>query len=154
MIIGLFSIICALWIQDVLTALDIAYAILSGAMFFPIILGFFWRKATAAAAFWSILISAAAVIGGLVWKGADSGEPIMYGLAVSGMTMVLAVYALPAAKLADHESSLETANLQDAGKGETYGNDRCKLVQVGRKPERDVHDWKKRKWRHIKAGFN
>ncbi|ASB89748.1 sodium:solute symporter [Bacillus sonorensis] len=117
LIIGLFSIICALWIQDVLTALDIAYAILSGAMFFPIILGFFWRKATAAAAFWSILISAAAVIGGLVWKGADSGEPIMYGLAAGGMTMVLAVYALPAAKPADHESSLETANLQDSGKG-------------------------------------
>lgn len=84
---------------------------------FPIILGFFWRKATAAAAFWSILISAAAVIGGLVWKGADSGEPIMYGLAAGGMTMVLAVYALPAAKPADHESSLETANLQDSGKG-------------------------------------
>ncbi|MBU8786290.1 MULTISPECIES: sodium:solute symporter [Bacillus] len=116
LIIGLFSIFCALWIQDVLTALDIAYAILSGAMFFPIILGFFWKKATAYAAFWSILISSGAVIAGLVWKGASSSEPIIYGLAAGLSTMAVAAF-LPASTSDGRESSPEAARLQDGNKG-------------------------------------
>lgn len=43
-VIGILTIVCALWIQDVLVALDVAYAVLSGGIFAPVILGLFWKK--------------------------------------------------------------------------------------------------------------
>ncbi|MFD9626593.1 sodium:solute symporter [Peribacillus muralis] len=81
--IGVMTIIVSIWIQDILVALDVAYAILSGAVFFPIILGFFWKRVTANAAFYSILASMIVIIVGLVIKGPSSTGPILYGLATS-----------------------------------------------------------------------
>lgn len=77
------AIIVSIWIQDILVALDVAYAILSGAVFFPIILGFFWKRVTANAAFYSILASMIVIIVGLVITGPSSTGPILYGLATS-----------------------------------------------------------------------
>ncbi|MDQ7864768.1 hypothetical protein RCO48_37750 [Peribacillus frigoritolerans] len=79
--IGVLTIIVSIWIQDILVALDVAYAILSGAVFFPIILGFFWKRVTATAAFYSILASMIVIIVGLVINGPSSTQPILYGLA-------------------------------------------------------------------------
>ncbi|MEC0297369.1 sodium:solute symporter family protein [Peribacillus frigoritolerans] len=81
--IGVLAIIVSIWIQDILVALDVAYAILSGAVFFPIILGFFWKRVTATAAFYSILASMIAIIIGLVVNGPSSTQPILYGLVTS-----------------------------------------------------------------------
>ncbi|WP_340372844.1 sodium:solute symporter [Peribacillus sp. FSL E2-0218] len=81
--IGVMAIIVSIWIQDILVALDVAYAILSGAVFFPIILGFFWKRVTANAAFYSILASMIVIIVGLVITGPSSTGPILYGLATS-----------------------------------------------------------------------
>lgn len=88
-IIGLLSIIIAVWLQNVLVALDVAYAVLSGSLFFPIILGFFWKRATAKAALFSIIGSSIAILIGLFVKGISSTEPIMYGLFVSAVLMVV-----------------------------------------------------------------
>lgn len=87
--IGLFSITCALWVQDVLAALDIAFAVLSGALFFPIILGFFWKKVTARAVFYSILISTVVIGISLAFEGTKSIAPILYGLIISFTTIVI-----------------------------------------------------------------
>lgn len=95
LIIGIFVIICSIWVQDVLVALDIAYAILSGAIFFPIVLGFFWKKASGKAAFISMLISTATIIVGLIVKGTTATEPILYGLLTSFISLVVFSYALP-----------------------------------------------------------
>jgi SSS family solute:Na+ symporter len=81
--IGVLTINVSIWIQDILVALDVAYAILSGAVFFPIILGFFWKRVTAKAAFYSILASMIVIIVGLVINGPSSTQPILYGLATS-----------------------------------------------------------------------
>lgn len=86
--VGITTIVISIWIQDVLTALDVAYAVLSGAIFFPIILGFFWKRATAQAAFYSILLSTAVILAGLAIKGVSSTEPIVYGLLVSIIVMI------------------------------------------------------------------
>lgn len=90
--IGVFSMICALWIQDVLVALDIAFAILSGALFFPIIFSFFWKRVTSKAVFFSILISTVAIIFGLVTEGTTSIVPILYGLVVSLVTILFITF--------------------------------------------------------------
>lgn len=81
--IGIFSIVCALWIQDVIAALDIAFAVLSGALFFPIILGFFWKRVTARAVFYSIIVSTVVIGIVLATKGTTSIVPILYGLVTS-----------------------------------------------------------------------
>ncbi|WP_246197378.1 sodium:solute symporter [Cytobacillus depressus] len=81
--IGIFSIVCALWIQDVLAALDIAFAVLSGALFFPIILGFFWKRVSARAVFYSIIASTVVIGISLAKYGTTSIIPILYGLITS-----------------------------------------------------------------------
>ncbi|MCM3570592.1 sodium:solute symporter [Neobacillus mesonae] len=88
-IIGVVTIIFALWIQDVLVALDVAYAVLSGAIFVPIVLGFFWKRATANAAFYSIILSSITILIGLAFEGITSTNPILYGIAVSVVSMVV-----------------------------------------------------------------
>jgi solute:Na+ symporter, SSS family len=90
--IGVIAITFALWIQDVLVALDVAYAILSGAIFIPVVIGFFWKKATAKAGFYSIIISSLVVFGGLAVEGLSSTHPIMYGIATSLVSMIVFSY--------------------------------------------------------------
>lgn len=96
--IGVFTIICAVWIQDVLVALDIAYAVLSGAIFFPVLLGFFWKQTTAKAAFYSILVSTVVILVGLAVKGISSTDPIVYGLIASFVTITTLTLAAPKQK--------------------------------------------------------
>lgn len=96
--IGVFTIICAVWIQDVLVALDIAYAVLSGAIFFPVLLGFFWKQTTARAAFYSILVSTVVILVGLAVKGISSTDPIVYGLIASFVTITTLTLAAPKQK--------------------------------------------------------
>lgn len=91
-IIGIATIVFALWIQDVLVALDVAYAILSGAVFVPIILGFFWKRATAKAAFYSIIASTITILMGLAIEGITSTNPILYGIATSFAIMGLVTF--------------------------------------------------------------
>jgi SSS family solute:Na+ symporter len=86
--IGTLAIIFAIWIQDVLVALDVAYAILSGAIFVPLVVGYFWNWATAKAAFASIIAGTIVVLAGLAIEGITSTNPIMYGIAVSLIVMV------------------------------------------------------------------
>jgi SSS family solute:Na+ symporter len=87
-IIGIATIVFALWIQNVLVALDVAYAVLSGAVFVPVILGFFWKRATAKAAFYSIIVSTLTILTGLAIEGISSTNPILYGIATSVVVMV------------------------------------------------------------------
>ncbi len=86
--LGALAIIFAIWIQDVLVALDVAYAILSGAIFVPVVLGIFWKKATPKAGFSAVIGGTAVVIGGLAVLGITSTDPIMYGMAASLIIMV------------------------------------------------------------------
>lgn len=94
-IIGLLTIVCALWIQDVLVALDVAYAVLSGGIFAPVVLGLFWKKATARAAFYAIITSTVVILAGLAIEGLTSTTPIVYGIAVSFVVMIAASIWLP-----------------------------------------------------------
>src|SRR5690625_2039370 len=55
-IVGIIAIVISLWIQELLVAIDVAYAILAGSIFIPIVFGVFWRKTTSKAAFYAITI--------------------------------------------------------------------------------------------------
>ncbi|VEF46810.1 sodium/solute symporter [Bacillus freudenreichii] len=88
-VIGILTIVCALWIQDVLVALDVAYAVLSGGIFAPVILGLFWKRATAKAAFYAIIASTVVILAGLVIQGITATTPIVYGIAVSFVVMIV-----------------------------------------------------------------
>ncbi|MBS2772179.1 sodium:solute symporter [Anoxybacteroides rupiense] len=108
LVVGVIAIIFAIWIQDVLVALDVAYAILSGAIFVPVILGFFWKKATAKAGLYSMVISSLVVFAGLALEGLSSTKPIMYGIVASIVSMILFSYWRPASHLQpDHQAVIE-----------------------------------------------
>lgn len=87
-VIGLLAMVVAIALHDVLAALDVSYAILSGALFFPIILGIFWEKATPRAALISIACSSVVILIGLAIEGTSSVDPIGWGLVVSITLMV------------------------------------------------------------------
>jgi len=67
----------------------VAYAILAGSIFIPIVFGLFWKKTTARAAFLSMTISAVVVVLGLVIEGMSSTNPILYGISVNIVVIIL-----------------------------------------------------------------
>ncbi len=88
-LIGSMSIIVALCIGNVLEALDIAYALLSGCVFMPVVLGFFWKKSTAKGASYSMLISMAVTICSIIIFGASSPLTIISGMTTSIVSLVI-----------------------------------------------------------------
>jgi len=105
--IGIIAIAFAIWIQDVLVALDVAYAILSGAIFVPVILGFFWKRVTAKAGFYSIVLSSIVVLVGLAVEGLSSTYPIMYGIGASIVSIIVLSYLFPSSNLDTGNEALE-----------------------------------------------
>ncbi|MFC7441323.1 sodium:solute symporter [Laceyella putida] len=88
LLIGLIAMVFAIRIQDVLVALDIAYAILSGAIFIPIVLGILWKGVTAKAGFYAVIAGTIVVIGGLIIEGPTSTNAIMYGMGAGLLVIV------------------------------------------------------------------
>jgi SSS family solute:Na+ symporter len=71
----------------VVGALTVAYDLLTGALFVPIVLGLLWSRGTARAAVASMAVSTVVVVGLLFTSGLYSNDPIIFGLLSS-----LAVY--------------------------------------------------------------
>ncbi|GGE17054.1 3-guanidinopropionate transporter [Marinithermofilum abyssi] len=94
-ILGVFILTMAVWIQDVIVALDVAYAFLSGSIFVPVMAAFFWKRATSQGVWLSILVSGAVVLATLILKGITSTDPIIYGI-VSSLIILVATSLLGA----------------------------------------------------------
>lgn len=86
--VGVISIVFAIWIQNVLVALDVAYAILSGAIFVPFVAALFWKNIHPKAGVSAIFVSTIVVIGGLLIEGITSTNPIIYGIISSVSIMI------------------------------------------------------------------
>lgn len=82
-VLGAGMIWAAVWIGDVVNALTLAYNLLTGAIFVPILGAFFWKGATWQGALASIVLSAAVVVASMAAYGFGSNLPILYGLASS-----------------------------------------------------------------------
>jgi SSS family solute:Na+ symporter len=87
-VMGAVMIGAAVWIGDVLDALTLAYNILTGAIFVPIMGAFFWKGGTWQGALASIAVSSVAVIGSMIVYGFASNAPIVLGLAISAVVFV------------------------------------------------------------------
>lgn len=97
--IGLIAITFSIWIQDVLVALDVAYAILSGAIFIPLVMTFFWKRATPNSGFYAILISTIVVLAGLFIEGLTSTNPILYGMTAGLISIIgISLFTAPASE--------------------------------------------------------
>ncbi|MEY9973021.1 SSS family solute:Na+ symporter [Lysinibacillus sp. RC46] len=86
--LGMLAIIFSVWIQNILVALDMAYAILSGAIFVPLIIGLYWKRVTSKAAFYSIIASSLVIFISFIIFGITSTLPIIYGL-ITGLVVIV-----------------------------------------------------------------
>ncbi|MCD4837519.1 sodium:solute symporter [Neobacillus sedimentimangrovi] len=98
--LGVLSIIFSIWIQNILVALDMAYAILSGAIFAPLIIGLYWKRVTSQAAFYSIIASSLVIFTTFMIYGITSTLPIIYGL-ITGILVIVGVTVLTPVKSLD-----------------------------------------------------
>ncbi|MBY4676255.1 sodium:solute symporter family transporter [Marinobacterium arenosum] len=88
-VISLIVIALGVWVGDVWTALDTAYAYLSGCIFVPVMAAFFWPKACWQGALSSIVVSAMVVTLSIYMTSVSSLNPIMYGMLSGLLTMIL-----------------------------------------------------------------
>ncbi|NEX77885.1 sodium:solute symporter [Bacillus thermocopriae] len=102
--LGVLSIIFSIWIQNILVALDMAYAILSGAIFAPLVIGLYWKRVTSQAAFYSIIASSLVIFTTFMIYGITSTLPIIYGL-LTGILVIVGVTILTPVKSLDTTTS-------------------------------------------------
>ena len=80
LVVGAAVVGVSLVLNDVVGALTVAYDLLTGALFVPIVLGLLWARGTARAAVASMAVSSVVVVVLLFTSGLYSNDPIIYGL--------------------------------------------------------------------------
>lgn len=87
--IGVMVMIGAFWIKDVLDALDLAYAYLSGCVFIPVLASFVLKRFSPKAGLYTLGVSSVVVTGMFVKYGISANEPIIYGMVAGLLTYTL-----------------------------------------------------------------
>ena len=82
-------LVIAVIVSDVVGALTVAYNLLVGALFVPILGALFWRRATGTGALASMLVGGVVVVGLMAWQGLLANSPIYVGLLASLATFVV-----------------------------------------------------------------
>jgi SSS family solute:Na+ symporter len=95
LLVGIVTLVISLIVSDVIGALTVAYDLLSGALFVPIVGALFWRRATAAGALASMAAGSAVVVIFMVVDGLFANTPIIYGIAVSLVVFVVVSLLTP-----------------------------------------------------------
>ncbi|MGM0878621.1 MAG: sodium:solute symporter [Bacillota bacterium] len=111
--LGVLAIIFSVWIQNILVALDMAYAILSGAIFVPLVLGLFWKRVTSTAAFSAIIASSIVILITFIIYGVTSTLPIIYGI-ITGVIFIVGVTLLSTSKNKKMDSDVKFSNRKRA----------------------------------------
>ena len=83
LVFGILMTVVAARTHDVIAAITVAYDLLVGALFVPVIGAMLWPRGTEAGALWSIAVSGCAVVWLLLARGIDSDTPIYVGFALS-----------------------------------------------------------------------
>lgn len=86
---GVFILVLALLVTDVLSALTLAYNLLVGGMLVPLIGAIFWKRATAAAATTSMTLGCLAAMAFMLKDGLAANTPIYYSLSIGVSSFVL-----------------------------------------------------------------
>lgn len=99
LILGAIVMVLAMIVPDVVAALTIAYAILVGGLFVPILGALLWKRSTGVGAAWSMLAGSVATIAIMIvmeinaenpMDGIFANEPIYFGLLSSAVVFVVA----------------------------------------------------------------
>lgn len=85
---GLVVVAVALMVQDVVSALTVAYNLLVGGLIVPVVGALFWRRATVYGALSSMSAGSLVVIVLMITQGMLADEPIYFGLIASMVTFV------------------------------------------------------------------
>ncbi|MGH2949469.1 MAG: sodium:solute symporter [Solirubrobacteraceae bacterium] len=83
LLVGAGVVTVSLILNDVVGALTVAYDLLTGALFVPIVLGLLWPRGTGRAAVTSMAVSSVVVVVMMIVSGLYSNDPIIYGLLAS-----------------------------------------------------------------------
>ena len=94
LVLGVAVVGVALVIDDVVAALTVAYDLLTGALFVPIVLGLLWSRGTSRAAVASMVVASVVVLVLLFARGLYSNAPIIWGL-VSSLVVFVGVSLVP-----------------------------------------------------------
>ena len=89
LLVGVVVLVIAVIVSDVVGALTVAYNLLVGALFVPIIGALFWRHATGTGALVSMLVGGVVVVGLMAWQGLLANSPIYGGLLASLVAFVV-----------------------------------------------------------------
>jgi SSS family solute:Na+ symporter len=87
-VVGAAVVGVSLVLNDVVGALTVAYDLLTGALFVPIVLGLLWSRGTGRAAVASIAVSSVVIVTLMITSGLYSNDPIIYGLLSSLVVFV------------------------------------------------------------------
>lgn len=100
-LVGFSSVAFALYAPSVIESIVLAYSFMVAGLFFPTLAALWWPRATAAGAFWGILLGGGVTVAGSVYPPCLGGlEPIFVGLPVSGAVLVLvSLIARPASEV-------------------------------------------------------
>jgi SSS family solute:Na+ symporter len=98
-ILGILGLGVAIFVQELLIALDIAYLVLSTTLFIPTVLGLYWAKPSARAAIIAIAGSLIVAVGYALYIGWPDGfadiRPIVAGFATNLVIFLIATYLWP-----------------------------------------------------------
>jgi len=95
LVVGIVVLVISVLVNDVIGALTVAYDLLVGAIFVPVVGALFWREATSAGALASMLAGGLTVIVLLASQGLLANSPIYVGLLVSLIAFVVVSLLTP-----------------------------------------------------------
>ena len=95
LLVGIVVLVISLIVSDVVGALTVAYDLLSGALFVPIVGALFWRRATAAGALASMAAGSVVVVIFMVVDGLFANTPIIWGMLASLVAFVVVSLLTP-----------------------------------------------------------
>jgi SSS family solute:Na+ symporter len=86
---GIIVLLVALVVDDVLSALTLAYNLLVGGMLIPLMGAIFWKRATPAGAMTSMILGCVFALAFMAKDGIDANTPIYYSLAAGLFSFVI-----------------------------------------------------------------
>jgi SSS family solute:Na+ symporter len=95
LLVGIVVLVISLIVSDVVGALTVAYDLLSGALFVPIVGALFWRRATTAGALASMGAGSVVVVIFMVLDGLFANTPIIWGMLASLVVFVVVSLLTP-----------------------------------------------------------
>ncbi|MBU8878583.1 sodium:solute symporter [Bacillus sp. FJAT-29790] len=105
LVVSLLAIGASIYLENLIVALDVAYALLSGSIFLPVIAALFWKRITSKTALISMLISSIVIIVDLSIEGASSLNAIIFGVAAGGIIMLIGAFKTKPIEIPAEKSS-------------------------------------------------